>query len=246
MENVTQAPDARDVASARTAIARGPSGGEVVSVNVGTLRQIRWRGRLLSTGIWKYPVEGRVEIRGTSLSGDIQADPESHGGPRKAVYSYSIEDYRWWEQTLGIKLQPGTFGENLTLSGIDLGGVLVGERWRVGTTNLRVTQPRIPCFKLGIRMDDRRFPRRFSEAERPGAYLAVEHEGDVGTGDPVEIVERPSHPITVRMLAHLDYNNRRLAQLVAAAVEVGMTPAEWSELTEVLELPREYLGSEFV
>jgi MOSC domain-containing protein YiiM len=244
MEKVSQLQGTQRVASAEAEIAKEPHG-EVASVNVGALRQIRWRGRLLSTGIWKYPVEGRVEIRGTSLSGDIQADRESHGGPRKAVYSYSIEDYGWWSQTLGITLQPGTFGENLTLSGMNLSGALVGERWRVGSTTLRVTQPRTPCFKLGIRMDDRGFPRRFSEAERPGAYLAVEKEGDVGAGDRVEILERPAHPITVRMLAHLDYHNRRVAQLVAAAVEVGMTPEEWSELVEVLELPREHLGGEF-
>ncbi len=179
------------------------------------------------------------------MSGDHQGDRVGHGGPFKAVYAYSVEDYRWWEQALQRELDPANFGENLTLEGIDLRQALVGEKWRVGTAVLRVTQPRTPCFKLGIRMGDPRFPRRFSEAERPGAYLAIEQEGEVGAGDPLVILERPAHPVTLQLLAHLNYRNRDVAHLIEQAVHVELDRGEWEELVRALDLPPEYLGRDF-
>jgi MOSC domain-containing protein YiiM len=147
--------------------------GQVTSVNVGAPRQVRWHGRTVTTAIWKYPVDGRVPAVGVNIDGDDQADRRVHGGPTKAIYAYAVEDYQWWAEQLGSPLLAGTSGENLTVAGVDLRAAVVGERWHVGTTTVRVTEPRIPCFKLGIRMGDASFVDRFADAARPGTYLAI-------------------------------------------------------------------------
>jgi len=162
----------------------------VVSVNVGGVRTVEWHGRAVTTGIWKAPVDGRVAVRGVNLVGDDQADRRVHGGPDKAVYAYAVEDYAWWSRELGRELEPGTFGENLTVEGVDLSALVIGTRWFVGTTELEVSQPRQPCFKLGIRMGDAAFVDRFDDAARFGAYLRIVREGDVGAGDEVTVVPR--------------------------------------------------------
>src|SRR6266498_1535833 len=147
--------------------------GVVVSVNAGAVREIVYRGRIRTTGIWKEPVAGRVAVLAESLAGDHQADPRFHGGPRKSLYAYASEDYLWWQEELGRPMGPGTFGENLTLSGLDLNDVRLGERLRFGTAVLQATQPRFPCWKLGFRMGDQKFPRRFLDEGRAGAYFSV-------------------------------------------------------------------------
>jgi MOSC domain-containing protein YiiM len=157
----------------------------VVSVNVGMPRVVEWHGRAVETAIWKESVEGRVPIRGVNVAGDGQADLRVHGGRDKAVYSYAVEDYSWWSDELGRTLVSGTFGENLTVSGIDLSTAEVGSRWNVGSAVLEITQPRFPCFKLGIRMGDAGFVQQFERAARFGAYLRIIEEGDVGTGDAI-------------------------------------------------------------
>jgi MOSC domain-containing protein YiiM len=162
----------------------------VVSVNVGAVRTVEWHGRAVTTGIWKSPVDGRVAVRGVNLVGDDQADRRVHGGPDKAVYAYALEDYAWWSAQLGRAIEPATFGENLTVEGLDLGALVIGTRWLVGTTELEVSQPRLPCFKLGIRMDDAEFVDRFDEAARFGAYLRIVREGEVGHGDEITLVPR--------------------------------------------------------
>ena len=169
----------------------------MISVNVGAIEEVRWRGDSVATAIWKHPVEGRVDIRGVNLDGDDQADREVHGGKDKAVYAYAREDYEAWHDRHGVDAAPGLFGENLTVEGIDLVHALVGERWEVGTTLLEVAQPRLPCFKLGIRMNDPRFPKRFQAEGRMGAYLRIIREGDVGAGDAITIVARPEHGVTL-------------------------------------------------
>jgi MOSC domain-containing protein YiiM len=177
----------------------------VISVNVGAIREVEWRGEAVTTAIWKHPVAGRIALRGVNLVGDDQADRTVHGGPDKAVYAYSREDYAHWRDTQHLEVTPGLFGENLTTEGIDLSCALVGERWRVGTTVLEVAQIRLPCFKLGIRLGDPRFPRRFQGVGRMGAYLRVVQEGDVGVGDAIEVLTRPDHGITLgTMLQALD------------------------------------------
>jgi MOSC domain-containing protein YiiM len=158
---------------------------ELISVNVGRPRTVEWHGRDVETGIWKAPVAGRVAVWGVNLDGDEQADLRVHGGPDKAVYAYAAEDYEWWTGELGTPVGPATFGENLTVRGLALDDLVIGSRWHVGSTRLQVTQPRLPCFKLGIRMGDASFVERFDDAQRFGAYFRIIEEGDVGAGDPV-------------------------------------------------------------
>jgi len=207
-----------------------PNEGIVASVNLAQVREIPLRGKLQKTGIWKLPVDHRVIARGVGLEGDTQADLAVHGGERKAVYAYSVEDYGWWEQALQAPLPPGTFGENLTLRGISINDVLIKERWRIGSAEFEVTQPRQPCWKLGVKMEDPDFPRRFSEAGRAGAYLSIVTEGELGRGDAVEIVHRPDHPLTIGLLAHLIYTDRQLASLLVHLIEEPLTPEEWQEI----------------
>jgi len=171
--------------------------GRVVSVNVGRPRQVDWHGRSVTTAIWKEPVDGRQRVDGVNVDGDDQADRRVHGGPTKAIYVYDTGDYQWWQDQLGQPVRPGTFGENLTVTGIELTAAVIGERWRVGTATLRVTEPRIPCFKLGIRMGDAAFVDRFAQAGRPGTYLAIEAEGDLGGGDTIHLLHRPGHGLTI-------------------------------------------------
>lgn len=190
---------------------------KIVSVNVGRPRAFVLKGREYTSSIWKEPVEGRVAVRGVNVDGDDQADRKVHGGDDKAVYAYASEDYTWWSDELGRTLGPGTFGENLTTSGIDLRECLVGERWRVGTVGLEVSQPRMPCFKLGFKMDDPMFPNRFSRAERWGTYLRIIEDGDLGAGDEIEILSRPDHHVTVGLIGAVYYREKeRAAELLAA------------------------------
>lgn len=174
--------------------------GQVVSVNVGTRRTVEWHGRSVETGIWKSPVSGRVAVRGVNVDGDEQVDLRVHGGDDKAVYAYAAEDYEWWSSKLGRELEPGTFGENLTVSGFDPSDAVIGTHWRVGTVVLQVTQPRLPCFKIGMRMGDAGFVDQFEAAARFGTYLRIVDAGDVGPGDAVELEKLAGDGITVREL----------------------------------------------
>lgn len=202
--------------------------GTVVSVNVGTVREVEFAGRLVRTGIWKTPVAGRLPVRGVNLEGDDQADRKVHGGPDKAVYAYAAEDYAHWEEGLGMEMAPGTFGDNLTTVGIDLNRALVGERWRVGTALLEVAQPRIPCYKLGIRMGAPEFPHAFSLAARWGAYLRIVEEGEIGAGDPIELVSRPDHGVTAALVAEIYYDDHKRAGELLAAPELPVDWRDWA------------------
>jgi MOSC domain-containing protein YiiM len=203
--------------------------GVVESVNVGTPREVRWRGQVVRTAIWKDPVAGRVRVRATNVDGDEQGNPEVHGGVDQALYAYAAEDYEWWGGELGRALGPGTFGDNLTVRGIDVSGAVVGERWRAGGTLLEVTAPRTPCFKLGIRMGSQAFPRRFAAARRPGAYLRVLAEGEVGAGDPVEVVHRPGHGLTVAEVSRIYHDDHAGAPRLLQAPELSGTWRQWAE-----------------
>src|SRR5262249_2371294 len=161
---------------------------------------VEFRGQAVSTSILKEPVGGRVLVRRLSLEGDWQADLRSHGGMNKAVHAYPLEHYARWSQELGRDdLRPGQFGENLTLEGLTEEMVRLGDVIRVGSALLQVTQPRYPCFRLGIRMGDPLFPRRFLASGRTGFYLRVLQEGEVAAGDALELVER-SEALTVEGL----------------------------------------------
>jgi MOSC domain-containing protein YiiM len=199
--------------------------GHVISINVGEPRKVELvRGRIVETAIWKQPVSGRIRVRGVNLAGDGQADRSVHGGLDKAVYAYAAEDYLWWESQLGVGLAPGTFGDNLTTFGIDLNAVLVGERWRVGTALLEASQPRIPCFKLGIRMAAAEFPRLFSLAGRWGVYFRVIEEGELGAGDEIHRLSRPDHEVTAALVAETYYGDHTKAGVLLAAPQL---PADW-------------------
>ena len=202
---------------------------EVTSVNVGPVREVTWHGRRIRTGIWKAPIDSAsVMVRGVNLDGDDQADRRVHGGPDKAVYAYAEEDYVFWREAEGLVVTPGLFGENLTTRGLELRDAVVGERWRVGTAVLEVAQPRLPCYKLGIRMGDDEFPRRFEEAGRMGAYLRIVTEGVVAPGDPVEVISRPDHGVTLRSMIEALGDQERLRGLLRAP----RLPTFWRQLAE--------------
>jgi MOSC domain-containing protein YiiM len=197
--------------------------GTVESVNVGEPRAVQANGHTVWTAIWKSPVEGRVALRGVNLAGDDQADRTVHGGPDKAVYAYGAQDTEWWEAELGASLGPGAFGENLTVRGLPVSEAVIGERWAVGSTVLEVAQPRLPCFKLGLRMGDPRFLKRFAAAGRPGAYLRVIREGDIGAGDPIHVTTRPAHGVTSALVSRAILSD---PELLTAAHRAPELPGE--------------------
>jgi MOSC domain-containing protein YiiM len=200
----------------------------VVSVNVGQPRQIGVRrGRPLMSSIVKEPVEGRARAAGVNLEGDAQADLRVHGGADKAVYAYAAEDIAWWAQALGRdELGPGWFGENLTTEGVDVTGAVVGERWRIGDAELEVSQPRLPCFKLGVRFGDRLMLKAFAQASRPGAYLRIIREGTVGAGDGIELLHRPEHGVTVELVSRAVLLDPALQPQAAKAPELAASLAD--------------------
>ncbi len=200
----------------------------IVSVNVGESRTVEFRGRIVSTGIYKFPIEGAVRVEGVNLVGDDQADRRVHGGIYKAVYAYASEDYEWWSTQLGRTLPPGMFGENLTTRGVNVGGAVVGQRWRIGDVALEVSEPRIPCYKLGIRMEDPGFPQVFSAAGRPGSYLRIVEEGSLATGDRIEIGAPPGHGLTVGDVARIYDRDRYEAGRLLGAAQLSDPWKRWA------------------
>jgi MOSC domain-containing protein YiiM len=201
----------------------------LVSVNVSLPRPVEFRGQAVSTGIFKEPVGGRVLARRLSLEGDWQADLRSHGGLNKAAYAYPLEHYARWSQELGRDdLRPGQFGENLTLEGLTEDAVRLGDVYRVGGALLQVTQPRYPCFKLGIKMGDPLFPKRFLASGRTGFYLRVMEEGEVGAGDAVELVEK-SDARTVAGLWHLVVVDKGNVEGARLALRCQALAREWRQ-----------------
>ena len=202
--------------------------GKLLSVNVGGARQFEYNGHAARSAIWKEPVAGRVWVRGVNLDGDDQADREAHGGPDKAVYAYAVEDTRWWEEALERSLEAGVFGENLTTEGVAVNSAVVGERWRVGTTVLEVSEPRVPCWRLGVRMDDTLFIRRFTEALRPGSYLRIVEEGELGTGDEIQVVDRPDHGLSVQDVFRIYSRDRDEVERLLAIPQLSDAWKSWA------------------
>ena len=203
--------------------------GTVLTVSVGGIRKFDHRGNAAESAIWKSPVEGRVAARGVNLEGDDQADRKAHGGPDKALYAYAIGDSRWWGEQLGRTLEHGEFGENLVVEGIDVTNAVVGERWEVGTTMLEVSEPRIPCWRLAVRMSDDQFPRRFTEAARPGTYLRIAQEGDLGAGDEVRVISRPEHDLTIGDVFRIFARDRAEASRLLAVSQLSSAWRAWAE-----------------
>ncbi len=199
----------------------------VVSVNVGRPASLETPRGPVQSAIVKRPVRGRVLFEGVNAAGDDQADREVHGGPDRSVYAYAAEDYAWWERELGRPLEPGTFGENLTTSGLDVNEALVGERWAIGEAELEVSVPRVPCFKLAARMRDPRFVKTFAGARRPGPYLRIARAGAIAEGDAITVTSRPAHGIRIiDVFTIYLFERDRLHELLAAP-ELGAAWTGW-------------------
>jgi MOSC domain-containing protein YiiM len=200
----------------------------VVSVNVGLPRGVPWRGRTVQTAIFKEPVDGRVAVRRDNLAGDRQGDLSVHGGPAKAVYAYPAGHYAPWEAELGTPLSWGAFGENLTVAGLPLEDeVHVGDRLAVGSALLAVTQPRLPCFKLGIRFGRKDVIARMLASGRTGWYLAIVEEGDVAAGDPIAIVERHPAAVPVSAITRTFAEDRGDPVALERLAGLEPLPADW-------------------
>ena len=200
----------------------------VLSVNVGLPREVLWRGKPVTTGIFKEPVAGPVPIRSLNLDGDRQADLRVHGGWDKAVYAYPSEFYALWRsERPELSLSWGQFGENLTTEGLIDGDVNIGDRFRVGTAELIVTQPRLPCFKLGIRMGRDEFVTEFLERGLLGFYFAVAREGEVRAGDPIVELSRDRAGFRVTEIARLYARDRDDVEGLQRAVALDVIPEGW-------------------
>jgi MOSC domain-containing protein YiiM len=200
----------------------------VVSVNVGLPRTVSWKGRDVTTGIFKQPVEGRIPLRRLNLDGDRQADLSVHGGAAKAVYAYPFEHYAFWREELGQELPFGVFGENLTVERLPLEEeAAIGDRFRVGTAELVVTQPRLPCYKLGLRFGRQDMVKRFLASRRTGYYLAVAVEGDVGPGDRVETLARHPARIPVAEITRVYATDRDDLETIERLVALDALPTDW-------------------
>jgi MOSC domain-containing protein YiiM len=213
----------------------------LISVNVSLPKAVAFRGQSVSTSIFKEPVAGRVLVRRLSLEGDWQADLRAHGGLNKAVYAYTVEHYARWSEELGRDdLRPGQFGENLTVAGLTEDAARLGDVLRVGGALLQVTQPRYPCFKLGLKMGDPSFPRRFLASGRTGFYLRVLQESAVGAGDTLELAEQ-ADALTVAGLWHLVVVEKGNVEGARQALRCPTLAREWREPLEA-RLRREDTG----
>jgi MOSC domain-containing protein YiiM len=201
-----------------------------LSVNVGLPREVLWRGRPVTTGIFKEPVTDRVTVRALNVDGDRQADLRVHGGPDKAVYAYPSEFYELWRRERPeLDFAWGRFGENLTTEGVLDDEVSVGDRFRVGTAELVVTQPRLPCFKLGIRMGRDRFVTEFLERGLLGFYLSVVREGEVEAGDSIVELARDPRGFRVTEVARLFSLDRDDVDGLRRAATLEVLPESWRE-----------------
>jgi MOSC domain-containing protein YiiM len=204
------------------------SDAKLISVNVGLPRIVMSKGNPVSTGIFKEPVAGRVRLRTLNLEGDRQADLSVHGGPSKAVYVYPSEHYDYWRRELpDIELPWGMFGENFTTAGLFESELNIGDKFRVGAAVMRVTEPRMPCYKLAIKFGRPDIVKRFLSSERTGFYFAVLQEGDVGAGDPIQRMERSEHSLKVSDVTRLYTRDKHNTQLLRRAIEVEALPESW-------------------
>jgi len=200
----------------------------VISVNVGLPREVMWKGKTVTTGIFKEPVPGRVALDSLNFAGDRQADLRVHGGPDKAVYVYPVEHYDYWRGELpGVELPFGAFGENLTVEGLLENKINIGDRFRIGTAELVVRQPRLPCYKLAVRFQRDDIIKRFLDSRRTGFYFAVTREGDVSSGDQIEILSRDPNGVTIPDIVRLYLDGDQDPDGLARAASVDALPDNW-------------------
>ena len=201
---------------------------KLISVNVGLPRTVMKNGDPVLTAIFKEPVSGRVMLGTLNLDGDRQADLSVHGGPSKAVYVYPSEHYDYWKRELPeMKLPWGMFGENFTTAGLIESELSIGDKFRVGSALVMVTEPRMPCYKLRIKFGRPDIVKRFLASERTGFYFAVLQEGEVGAGDQIELIERGKRSVTVSDITHLYTREKRNIDLLRRAIEVEALPESW-------------------
>jgi MOSC domain-containing protein YiiM len=203
---------------------------QVVSVNVGEPREVPWNGKSVLTGIFKKPVTGRIPVKRLNLDGDGQADLSVHGGVTKAVYAYPSEHYEYWRREYpDLEFPWGMFGENLTVEGLDENSLHIGDRLRAGTAELIVTEPRMPCFKLGVRFGRMDIVKRFLDSRLSGFYLAVGREGEVGAGDSIERLEDHKERVTVRDIVRVHVQDKDDADMMRRALRVDILPKQWRQ-----------------
>jgi MOSC domain-containing protein YiiM len=201
---------------------------EILSVNVGLPREVTWQGKLITTGIFKKPVKAPIMLRTLNLDGDGQADLTVHGGVTKAVYAYPSEHYDYWRDELsGVDLSWGMFGENFTTEGLLEESVYIGDRFRIGDTEVTVTEPRMPCYKLGIKFGRPDIIKRFLASRRTGFYFAVVRGGMVGAGDAIELIGREQQEVSVADITRLYAFEKDDLKTARRAVEVEALPENW-------------------
>src|SRR6266480_4524904 len=206
---------------------------QLISVNTGLPGEVLWHGRRVVTGIFKQPVEGRVALRKLNLDGDRQADLTVHGGEYKAVYCYPLVHYDYWRRELHVQELPvGAFGENFTTDGLLEDSVHLGDQFSVGSAEVFVTQPRLPCYKLAVRFQSDEMVKRFFTSRRTGFYLAVAREGEVASGDEIKAIAQDPNGVPVSEIARL-YAEKRYGDSdvtsVRRALRVGALPETWKE-----------------
>ncbi|MBD0311181.1 MAG: MOSC domain-containing protein [Microcoleus sp. T1-bin1] len=203
---------------------------KLVSVNVGLPREVIWKGKTVTTGIFKEPVEERVKVRFLNLDGDRQADLTVHGGLDKAIYVYPVEHYEYWRGELPeMELPWGMFGENLTTVGLLEDSVNIGDRFRIGTAEVMVTQPRMPCYKLGIKFGRANMVKQFLDSRLTGFYFSVLQEGEVGVGDAMELISRDENNVTVADITRLYMHQGDDLQMLHRAAQVKALPDGWRD-----------------
>jgi len=201
---------------------------KILSVNVGLPREVTWQGKLVTTGIFKKPVKAPIMLRTLNLDGDGQADLTVHGGVTKAVYAYPSEHYDYWRDELpGVDLSWGMFGENFTTEGLLEESVYIGDRFRIGDTEVMVTEPRMPCYKLGIKFGRPDIIKRFLASRRTGFYFAVVRGGMVGAGDAIELIGREQQEVSVADITRLYAFEKDDLETLRRSVEVEALPENW-------------------
>ena len=203
---------------------------KIVSINAGLPREVEWRGKIVRTSIFKEPMAGPVRVERLNVEGDRQSDLTVHGGAGKAVYAYPAEHYAFWRQELpGVDLPWGAFGENFTTEGLIEESVHIGDQLRVGSAEFVVTQPRMPCFKLGIRFGRPEMVKDFLRSGRTGFYLAVAREGEVTAGDTITLTDRSDVAITVADIVRLYTADSLNKDLLRQASELPALPEGWRD-----------------
>ena len=206
---------------------------KLISVNVGRPQLVMRDGEPVSTAIFKQPIEGRVMLRTLNLDGDRQADLSVHGGPTKAVYVYPAEHYEFWKHELPeMELPYGMFGENFTATGFSENALNIGDQFKIGSATVMVTEPRMPCYKLGIRFGRTDIIRRFLVSERSGFYLSVLEEGEVSVGDEFQLIKRNEPSVTVTDIVRLYARDKTNKDLLRRAIAVEALPESWRSYFE--------------